>query len=77
MSRKTIAATSFLPSSSAYTRSAAKPGNKSSEHVDVDMQEAVLTCKAEELDQFKGVIYVDANPTATERQVSEARSQWK
>ena len=39
------------------------------------MQEAALTCKAEELDQFKGVIYVNANPTATECQVSEVRSQ--
>ena len=73
MSRKTIAATSFLPSSSAYTRSEAKPVNKSSEHVDVDMQEAVLTCKAEELDQFKGSDYVHGDLAPAECQLSYLR----
>ena len=46
--RKTAPARSFLPSSSAYTRSAEKPGIRLSEYsgVDVGVQWAVLTCNA-------------------------------
>ena len=39
------------------------------------IQEAVLTCKAEELDQFKGTTYVQANLATAKCQVSDSKLQ--
>ena len=61
----------FFPSSSAYTRSAEKPGLRLSKWGKRCVQEATLTCKAEELDQVKGIEHVLANLATAECQLSD------
>ena len=73
LSRKTTPAMSFLPSISAYTRSAEKPGLGISEQFNMGVQEAALTCKVRKLDQAKGIVYIPANLAPAECQLSLLR----
>ena len=63
---KTTAAISFFPSTSAYTRSAEKPGPDPNECGEQGVQEAVLTCKAEKLHQCKDIAYIHSSLTTAE-----------
>ena len=64
---------SFFPSKSAYTRSAEKPGAGPSERDEQGVQEAALTCKAEELDQLEGIAYMTGDLAPAECQLSYLR----